>query len=337
MSTRSSILPLSLSFLLAASSSGCASEDPGPVGNFEHLWAEMNAMYGPFEIRGVDWDDAYAQYRPLVHDEMSEDELYGVLTDMLGETDDGHVGMITPGRMQWSANQIRRDQVGYDRFDLDLVREGYLHGDFETNAWDEYTLGHLDDGSTYLHLPFVSDNLPVMGRARELADASGMLIIDLRHNNGGDFTYAFQELAEWTSTVHPVFRTRARNGSDRDDFDDWEQWSIEGRGEDVEFPIVVLIDRHTISAGERMVLGLATFDDVVFIGEPTNGAVSTVIGRELPNGWYVTISTQEVLSMDGTSIEGPGFVPDLEVINDEADMALGVDAALDAAMAALAP
>ena len=29
-------------------------------------------MYGPFEQRGIDWDDAYDRWRPQVHDEMTE-------------------------------------------------------------------------------------------------------------------------------------------------------------------------------------------------------------------------------------------------------------------------
>lgn len=322
--------------LMTLQAIGCASPVPPPTVTFDAMWEEMSAMYGPFEIRNVDWDDSYDRYRPLVHDSMSDDELFTVIADMLAETDDGHISLITPGRQLWSANQNRREQIGFHRFDLDLVREGYLHGDYETDAWDGYTLGHLDDGSTYIHLPYVSDQMPIMGRVRELADVSGRLVIDLRHNGGGDLTWAFEELAKWSSTDRPAYRSRTRNGPARDDFSGWHEQSVEGRGDDITFPIAVLTDRFTISAGERMVLGLAVLDRVTFLGEPTNGAVSTTVGREMLNGWYMTVSTQEVFNLDGTTIEGLGFLPDVEVINDEADMANGIDAALDAAMTELA-
>ena len=264
---------------------------------------------------------------------MSEpDELFEVIAQMLAETDDGHIHLAVPGRVHWSANQIRREQIGFDRFDLELVRDGYLGGDYQTDYEDAYTLGELG-GATYVHFAWVSDQMPILARVREQAEAAGGgLIIDLRHNGGGDFTWAFAALAGWTASERLVSRSRTRNGPERGDFSPWFEWSLEGEGTDIEFPLVVLIDRYTISAGERMVMALATFDDVVFLGEPTTGAISTTAGRELVNGWYVSISTQEVLSPDGSTIEGVGFSPDEVIVNDEAMMAAGVDEVLDRAI-----
>lgn len=326
----SALLTLSLGLSLAPSLA-CTPKQ-GPVATFEGLWAEFDAMYGGFEIRGIDWDDVYDRYRPLVDDDMSDDELFAVITEMLAETDDGHVHLTVPGRTHWTANQIRRELIGDERFDLELVRSEYLLGEFSTDEEQAYTLGTLSSGFTYLQLPWISDQMPILDEARALAEDSGGLVLDLRHNGGGDFTWALEALSRWTATERPVFRSRTRNGPGREAFTAWFEWVIEGRGRELEFPIVVLIDRYTISAGERAVMALATFDTVTFVGEPTCGAIATAVGRELLNGWYMSVPTQEVLSNDGTTIEGVGFAPDEEVVNDPALMAVGVDEALERAV-----
>lgn len=323
-------LPLALAL---ASAGGCANPDDGPEATFEDVWRDFDELYGGFELRGVDWDLAYASYRPLVDDTTSEDELFTVLTRMLAETDDGHVHLTVPGRERWSANQIYRERIGFDRFDRELVEDVYLGGEYRSDPLRDYSYGQLDGDITYVYLAMIGDQTPILARVREEAETrGGGMIIDLRHNNGGDFTWAFATLAEWTASDRPVFRSRTRDGPRRDDFTAWFEWSIAGRGTDIEFPVVVLIDRFTISAAERAVLALDTLDNVTFVGEPTSGAVATSVGRELVNGWYVTISTQEVLGLDGETIEGVGFEPDELVVNDPAMLAAGVDQALERAI-----
>ncbi|MCA9660237.1 MAG: hypothetical protein KC486_17975 [Myxococcales bacterium] len=317
---------------LALALTACTAPTATPTETFDALWTDFDELYGGFAIRDIDWDDSYARYRPLVDDGTTDDELFAVLTDMLGETDDGHVHLTAPGRLHWTASRFRRDLVGYDRFDPALVRDGYLGGDFRTDFEDSYTLGTLASGHTYLGLAWVSDQMPILRDVRPLAEASGGLVIDLRHNSGGDFTWALEALSDWRGAPAPAFRSRTRNGPGRGDFTPWFEWSVGGAGPDLGVPIVVLIDRYTISAGERTVLALATFDDVTFIGEPTSGAIATAVGRELVNGWYVSIATQEVLSPDGSTIEGVGYTPDEVVINDPEVMAAGVDEVLERAM-----
>lgn len=317
---------------------GCTTEKKGHEETFEQMWEEVSATYGGFSLRNVDWDAAYDAYRPLVSDDMSDDEFFNVLTEMLSETDDGHVHLIAPGREEWFANRIYREKIGLARFDLELVRETYLGGDYETGDYGEYTLGELPNGATYLYLPFISSEVFILQEARARAEKSGGLVLDLRHNGGGDMTWAYYELEQWTSKDRPVSRSRTRNGPERNEFTAWYDWEIRGRGTDIDFPVKVLTDRYTISAGERTVMALATLENVSFIGEPTNGSIATSVGRELLNGWYLTIGTQEVFFPDGeTTIEAIGFMPDTLIENDEADMARGIDAVLDEAMLQLEP
>ena len=329
----STLSRLCLAAALVGVAPACAELDDGPEATFEDLWRNYDEMYGCFELREVDWDAAYATYRPQVDATTSEDELFEIITQMLAETDDGHIHLTVPGRVRWSANQIYRESIGFERFDRELVKDVYLGGEYRADPLEDYILGELEGGITYVHLAWISDQTPILAKVREEAEAaSGGLIIDLRHNGGGDFTWAFDTLAEWTASDRPVYRSRTRNGPGRDAFTPWFEWSVEGRGTDIEFPVVVLIDRFTISAGERAVLALDVLDNVTFVGEPTSGALSTTVGRELVNGWYMTVSTQEIVGLDGDSLEGLGFAPDELVINEPAMMDAGVDQVLERAI-----
>ncbi|MDF1564355.1 MAG: S41 family peptidase [Deltaproteobacteria bacterium] len=316
---------------------GCTTELAGPVETFEQTWQDFDELYGGFEVRAIDWDEVYARHRPLVHEGMSDDELFTVATDMLSELDDGHVNVVAPGREMWNANAHRRGKVDFDLFDVELVREHYLAGDYETDEWESHTLGTLPDGSAYLHLPWVSDNLYVLERARELGEQAGRLVLDMRHSGGGTFTYATEALRDWTDESLPVWKTRSRNGPERDDFTGWWTWRLEGRGSHPDFDTVVLIDRYTISASERMTVILEQLPRVTFVGEPTSGALSCLIGREMLNGWTVTIASREVRNLDGTSYEGVGLPPDLEARNDPALMEQGIDTVLETGMAQFEP
>ena len=98
---------------------------------------------------------------------------------------------------------------------------------------------------------------------------------------------------------------------------------------------MVLTDRYTISAGERAVMAFRALPQVTIVGDTTNGATSTMIGRELANGWNYSIATQKVKLFDNQSYEGIGIAPDIRVINSLSDLANGKDAALEKALEVL--
>jgi carboxyl-terminal processing protease len=45
------------------------------------------------------------------------------------------------------------------------------------------------------------------------------------------------------------------------------------------------------------------------IGQPTQGALSDVLEKKLPNGWTFTLSNEVFTMTDGTIPEGPGVAP----------------------------
>lgn len=64
-----------------------------PEHNFEALWDTFKTHYAYFDLRGVDPDKMYAEYRPRVTSNTTEAELFFIIYDMLESFDDGHISI----------------------------------------------------------------------------------------------------------------------------------------------------------------------------------------------------------------------------------------------------
>ena len=257
-----------------------------PEALFVSLWSAFNEEYAPFEERGIDWDEQYAIFRPLVGPATSEDELFDIMGRMLATLDDGHVSLTAPGRDVYFSNRIRREQTDDQLFSLDVVRENYLDPGYQTDELSTYIYGRIRNSDVgYIFFDYVGENLnQIHTFLEEYAGVEGY-IIDFRHNKGGDFTYCY---------------------------------SVMGR----------LTDRHTISAGERSVMAFMTLPNATLLGDTTNGAHGTMIGRELANGWFYSLVPQKVVLFDGKSYEGIGLIPDHYYKNRISDIQAGIDSTL---------
>ena len=99
-------------------------------------------------------------------------------------------------------------------------------------------------------------------------------------------------------------------------------------------PVVQLIGRYTISAGETLTQALMGREPpIVRVGENTQGVFSDVLGRQLPNGWRFGLSNEMFLTRNGSIFEGPGIPPDVAVpVFRSEDLEVGRDPALEKAI-----
>ena len=310
--------------------------EPTPENNpeaiFEDFWTTYHNEYANFEERGVNWDAIYAQYRPQVSLNTTDDELFEIFKQMLWHLRDAHVKLGAPNRKVFSPDKYYEFRFEDELFDLDLIKSKYLKSAFRQDEYAINTYGRIGNVG-YIHMRWISDNLAEFGSILESFSDTDGLIIDLRHNGGGDFTWAFSAFGPLTDKERFSYRSRTKNGPGPDDFTDWFEWNMVPGEEYFDKPLVLLTDRYTISAGERATLGLKTLPNVVHIGDTTNGAIVTVISRELANGWYYTVMPQEIEFRDGVSYEGMGIPPDILVENTAEEMNAGQDKALEAALA----
>ncbi|WP_372950016.1 S41 family peptidase [Mariniphaga sp.] len=310
-------------------------EEPAnnPVAVFENLWTTFNEEYAPFEERNVNWETEYANFRSMVTEQTTDDELFDVLSQLLATLDDGHVSLTAPGKNIFFSNKIRQEKIEDELFDLSVIKNNYLENEFKEGDETSYIYGKVkNENIGYIFFDHVGENFFKLNEFLTEFETADGLIFDFRHNQGGDFTYCFSEMGRLTDEKRFVFQSKTKNGKGKNDYTEWQKWFIEPAGNFIEKPIIVLTDRYTISAGERSVMAFKTLPNVTLMGDTTNGAHGTMIGRELANGWFYSLVPQKVELYDGKTYEGIGLAPDILVKNQWSEIESGTDKTLQTAI-----
>jgi carboxyl-terminal processing protease len=326
-----------LIFMLSFSMLSCEEffvEPPAnnPEAVFENLWTTFRDEYAPFDEREVNWQSEYDHYRPLVNAHTTDDELFSILSQMLATFDDGHVTLTAPGMSMFISNKIRNEKIDDALFNLAVIRT-YLEPGFKEGKENSFIYGKIkNENIAYIYFDFVGENFLELNPFLEKYNGVDGFIIDLRHNQGGDFTYCYSEIGRLIDQPRYVFKSKTKNGKGVNDYTDWHKWYIHPKGKYLDKPIIVLTDRYTISAGERAVMAFKTLPTVTVMGDTTSGAHGTMIGRELANGWFYSLVPQKVEFYDGKSYEGVGLAPDVIIKNSLSEINAGVDKTLQAAI-----
>src|SRR6185295_3080401 len=92
-----------------------AQELSGPEKNFEHLWKTYDRNYALFGANHSDWDALYKVYRPRVTSKTTDDELFQIIADMLGNLNDNPVRLSSPKRRFQSGILGQMKMEGCDR------------------------------------------------------------------------------------------------------------------------------------------------------------------------------------------------------------------------------
>lgn len=152
------------------------------------------------------------------------------------------------------------------------------------------------------------------------------LIVDLRFNNGGRIAV----LRSCLDTLFPARRTLAyfvdRAGKS-------SALECSGRG-DASYPgkVIVLVNSQSRSAAEMFAAIVRETGRGTVIGARTAGAVLNSFEVELPDGGRLNISRRDFRMPTGHRLEGTGVAPDKEVGVGAADVLVGRDPELDAAL-----
>lgn len=307
-----------------------------PESNFEVLWQEFDAKYGLFEVKKIDWDSIYAVHRPKINEHTSNEELYTVFTEMLDVLNDNHVGLVPVNiNLPFYQSGILGKMDTINDFDLSIIRENYLQ---EVKFQEPFfTYGKLPNNIGYIHIEGFSDLPKYLEKPFEsvLSDLKNTraIIIDVRGGYGGEDIAGQYFAGRFTKETVPYMKTRIKNGPGKNDFTEYETWSIKSEGEyQYEKPIYILTHRFTISARETFCLAMKVLPQVQFIGDTTSGAFSNQINRELPNGWGYSISIGEWRAVNDSCYEGKGLPPDIVIQNKKLDLLTGKDEALETAI-----
>jgi peptidase S41-like protein/tricorn protease-like protein len=321
--------------------------DRDPERTFERLWTTFYNRYPFFDIRGVDWQKQYARYRPEVTADTTDEELFDILCGLLAPLNDGHVNltaMMSGRRRHFCPEKKPRFWQAFHDGDI----EALLHTTGQTlvangfglparsQAWMLHycrsrTVGYLRilelEGVKKQNLVAALDRL-----ARDFRDLRGY-IVDIRNCPGGDDSTAITIINRFCDQRRVAFHRRTKIGPGDNDLTPARTWYIEPHG-DVQFtrPIVLLTCDSVFSGGEVFALAIGALPYVTIVGDHTNGIFSYELEKRLPNDWKYTLSYQKYYSSEMVCYEGRGVPVDIELLNERADIAAGIDPLITTAL-----
>lgn len=148
------------------------------------------------------------------------------------------------------------------------------------------------------------------GALNDFKDSDGM-ILDIRNNQGGDDA-ASQLIAKYfLDSERHLYSKQARLGTQRTELEEYHLQPIQTYS--YLHPIVILTSRNTASAAELLVLMMRNLANVTLMGEPTQGALSDMLDKFLPNGITFSLSNEYYLSPAQEWFEDTGIPVDITV------------------------
>jgi len=313
-----------------------------PVETFKHFWNTFNDYYAFNTERGIDWSERYVAVISDISDDMSEEELFAALSKTISPLDDAHTGLESDND-DFSPEKIK----GVRKFIVDLfesqteisdlevfsstlleqyltIRDSYIDG--EVKSEKQMTWGLTNEGVGFLQIdamleyaegddPDLEEDLEALNTLldkvmSDLKDAPSM-IIDIRLNGGGSDAISLAIAGRFTDQRLKVMSKTARSFSgDTPSLDAY----IKPQGNAPYLkPVVIIAGSDTVSAAEIFVLAMSNLSQVTIIGKPTNGSLSDILSKELPNGWEFGLSNEVYLDQNGKSHEVIGIHPQTEV------------------------
>lgn len=294
------------------------------IRDFEKTWSVLDEWYPYFEFKKIDRDSIYKIYYPRITQSYSDEYLLD-LHQMLLELKDGHVALyLKNGKaLDYSTPRQLKDEKSYNF----LVTKEYIISDINFEANNIFLYGFISDLG-YLRVSSFSgfDGIKSIDVVlHDLGNPKG-LIIDVRHNGGGNANNALNIVAK---CIQEPLETPG-----------WIE-----KGEYYQGPIiqpdlknnylnqiVVLVNGKSFSSTEHFAMWMQQIEHVTIIGDTTGGGAGNPNLFYLPSGNKIRVSTRYFYKYDGEPIEWNGIVPDILVEQKEADLLIGKDKQLEYAI-----
>ena len=307
---------------------GCVDEEERPntpEGNFEALWKIMDEHYCFFDYKNVDWNSVYNIYKVRARGDISREQLFEVLTDMLSELRDGHVNLYSA----FDYGRYWRWHEDYPTNFSDTLQRRYLGTDYRIAAGMKYKI--LDDNIGYVYYESFSDAIGE-GNLDEVIQhfmfCQGM-IVDIRGNGGGTVTNVDKIAARFCNEKTLVGYSQHKTGKGHNDFSDLEPIYIEPSSNlRWQKPVVLLTNREVFSAANEFTQYMRCMPQVIQVGDQTGGGSGMPFTATLPNGWTVRFSACPNYDRDRNQTEF-GIAPDYNVAITDADFLRGKDTIIE--------
>ncbi len=288
-----------------------------PKSNFQYAWDYIDQHYAQFEIKeevhGLDWNAIYDQYEPMISSEMTDEELFDVIGEMLNELKDGHSNLSSYFKRSFYEIEF----LSQSNFNFDVVERNYLLQDISNptyNAINGTAWSIIDDSIGYMYFSSFQNSISQFDNILREFDEEEVvgLVLDMRGNGGGSsaarrvlFSYFIDEP---TLAGYNIYKT----GSGHDEFTEPLPEVIEPGNYFFDKPVTLLTDRGCYSSTSHFAEYMKGLPNVTLIGDTTGGGGGTPVSTYLPNGWSMRCSGDIFLGRTFHNIE-EGTDPDIFV------------------------
>lgn len=304
------------------------SENPTEV--FNYLWNDLNERYSYFEYKNINWDNIKIKYQSQINDNMSENQLFEVLFDMLCELRDGHVNLISP----FNISRYEFYLQGQNNYNERLIRENYITEDYYVTGpfINDKIINHNIGYIRYDSFMNTVSHYSIDYMIARFQNMDG-LILDIRQNGGGSVTNIFTILSHFVDENTAIYQSHIKNGPEPDDFSDFQIAYAEPDGQYswTKKPLVVLVDRGSFSASSFFALATKAIPNITLIGDYTGGGLGAPTAAQLPNGWTYRFSVSQTLTLSGYNYEN-GVPPDIYCTLTESNVSNGKDDIIETAI-----
>lgn len=204
----------------------------------------------------------------------------------------------------------------------------------------------LPNGNLYVKISnFENENLvPQFKKLIQDIDESVIngMIIDLRHNPGGESSIAESIISILidkpipSSTWYIPHYVAANRAWGKDQvWTEFHNTILPEDGKKYLGPLVILTGGGTYSSAEDFIIPLHFSKRVILVGEKTAGSSGNPLRVQLPGGGNFRVVTVKMTYPDGKEYIGVGINPDVEICPTQVDVIIGNDPVLDKAIEVL--
>jgi hypothetical protein len=323
-----------------------------PQANFDVFWDSFAENYAMFPLKDVDWSAVKEEARSQITSETTPEELFEILRSAIEPLGDAHTSISAEDigkQFNGARAGTNYDKLTQNTEQIEGITDKYLSTPLQTWANGQISYGMLEPETGYLRIEGFggySDSGKFTDELAELDTALDTifskpeqpesLVIDLRENQGGSDALGIEIASRLTDETYLAYTKIARNDpDDPSQFTDPQQVMVQPSDQPgFDGDVAVLTSRYTTSAAEAFTKALMGREqDVVRIGENTQGVFSDVLTRTLPNGWTFGLGNELYFDEEGKSFEETkGIAPDVEVpVFTDEDLANGRDSAIEKA------
>ncbi|MHC4575720.1 MAG: S41 family peptidase, partial [Planctomycetota bacterium] len=277
----------------------------------KQLRQAMDDKYSYRDLRGVDWNEMFKRYGPLMERAKTPREFAKVAARMLGRARDMHVWVKIDGETIGVFK--RKVRLNYN---MDVIKEAVP----DWRDRNEFiSTGHFRDDVGYIMIRSWKAETaeavePVFEALRDFANAPG-LIIDVRPNGGGSETLA-REVAGCFVNGPVLYAKHVNRSMDSPGgFGKVRERVLKPNkaGPKYRGRIAVLMGPANMSSCEVFLLMMKRVPNCTLIGARSYGSSGNPKPVELGNGVTVWLPSWKALRPDGTCFEGQGVKPDILV------------------------